>query len=315
MSLPAIPVTVVTGFLGAGKSTLVQSWLEQLGEQTTVIINERGAVGIDGELLAARIARLREITGGCACCQTQAQLVSALRELSEAQPHPTRILIETSGAASPAGIISAITAPRTGTRLQLDGVIAVVDVTRVAQALAFDLGIEQLGFSDIVVLSHVDRAEQTSRVDLDAVQAQVLRHAPAAVVAQARRGVVTASFSELLARRVEAFHAWPESSTHASIDAAAMVIQGELDEDRFGDWVELTLASAAARILRIKGILALKGVDARVIVQGVGEAVEVQLGALWGDAERTSRLVVLGLGLDVPALEAGFSNCRVNPSN
>jgi len=82
----------------------------------------------------------------------------------------------------------------------------------------------------------------------------------------------------------------------------------------FGDWVESALGSVEARILRIKGIVAMRGVDARVIVQGISEAVEVLLGAPWGDAPRTSRLVVLGLGLDPAALEAGFRRCAADPS-
>ena len=101
----------------------------------------------------------------------------------------------------------------------------------------------------------------------------------------------------------------PEGSTHASIEAVSLILEGELDEERFGDWVEGALGSVEARILRIKGILAMRGVDARVIIQGVSEAVDVQLGTPWADAKRTSRLVVLGLGLDASALEAGFSEC------
>ena len=100
-----------------------------------------------------------------------------------------------------------------------------------------------------------------------------------------------------------------EGSGHASIEAVSLMLDGELDEERFGDWMENELGLVEARILRVKGILAMQGVDARVIVQGVSEAVEVQLGAPWGGATRTSRLVVLGLGLDSGALEAGFLRC------
>jgi G3E family GTPase len=316
MSPSAIPVTIVTGFLGAGKSTLLQKWLEELPrDETAVIINERGDVGVDGELLAGRVARLREVTGGCVCCRTRAELSLALDELSATTPRPGRILVETSGAASPAGVIQGIGAPGVRDRLVLDGVITVIDVMRAERALEFDVAIEQLGFADVVVLSHVDEAVQTpSRVDVDAVQEIVSRHAPAAVIVRATRGAVPSSFLELLAQRAETLHLPPEGVAHSSIDAASMVIDGELDEDMFGDWVESALGSVEARILRIKGIVAMKGVDARVIVQGISEAVEVLLGAPWGDAKRTSRLVVLGLGLDPAALEAGFRRCAADPS-
>jgi G3E family GTPase len=314
MSESAIPVTIVTGFLGAGKSTLLGRWLSELPRsETAVIVNERGEVGIDGELLAARVARLREITGGCVCCETQAELVSALRELSVATPRPRRILVETSGAASPAGVIRSVAAPWAQERLVLDGVITVIDAVRAQKALEFDVAVEQLGFADIVVLSHIDEVSER-KVDVDEIQRLVSRHAPAAVIARASRGELASSLLELLAQRLETLHLVPEGSRHASIEAVSLLLDGELDEERFGDWVESALGNVEARILRVKGILAMQGLDARVIVQGVGEAVEVVLGSAWGDAKRTSRLVVLGLGLDRAGLEVGFLRCAADHS-
>lgn len=324
MSQVVIPVTIVTGFLGAGKSTLLRSWLEQLPRnETAVIVNEQGEVGVDGELLAARVARLREITGGCVCCKSQAELSSALLELGTTPPRPSRLFVETSGAASPAGVIQALGAPGLREHLALDGVITVVDATRATRALAFDVAVEQLGFADVVVLSHVDEtrelgeaneageiSEASASVDLEAVQALLSRHAPAAVIARAARGAMASSFVALMAQRAEALHpVRPDGVAHSGIDAASMRLDGELDEDLFGDWVEASLGAVEARILRVKGIVAIRGVDARVIVHGVSDAVEVVVGAPWGDAKRTSRLVVLGLGLDAAALDAGFHRC------
>jgi G3E family GTPase len=311
-----IPVTVVTGFLGAGKSTLVQRWLEQLPRsETAVIVNERGDVGVDGELFADRVARLREITGGCVCCRSQAELASALAELSASQPPLGRILVETSGAASPAGVIRAIAAPALRDRLVLDGVVTVIDARRATRALGFDLAIEQLGFADVVVISHIDELpESSSQAELGALEATLARHAPAALFARAAHGVMDTTMLDLLSQRVEALHICREGSGHSSIEAVSLVFSGELDEERFGDWAESALGSVEARILRVKGILAMRGVDVRVVVQGVGEAVEVLPGAAWGEAARTSRLVVLGLGLDSAALEAGFLGCAAAPS-
>ncbi len=313
MSRGPIAVTIFTGFLGSGKSTLLQHWLEQMPRgDVAVVVNERGEVGIDGELLAAHVARLREIAGGCVCCTSQAELMSALVELSESEPAPKRIVVETSGAASPAGVIRGITAPRTRARLTLDGVVTVVDVTRARATLGYDIAIEQLGFADVVVLSHVDQvADSQTFVDVDGLRAAIERHAPAAVVAESRCGVVEKSFLDLLAERSQALRMLPRGSGHATIDAVSLALDGELDEERFTDWVERALGSVEARILRVKGILAVQGVEARVILQGVSEAVDVQLGRPWEGAERNSRLVVLGLGLDAAQLEAGFRSCSV----
>jgi G3E family GTPase len=312
--LPAVvSVTVVTGFLGAGKSTLVERWLAELPrEEVAVIVNERGEVGIDGELLAAHVARLREITGGCVCCDSQVELASALAELSAATPPPRRIIVEASGVASPAGVIRAIAQGPARERVRLDGVITVLDVTRAPRTLGFDLAVEQLGFADVVVLSHADRADEAA-ADMHAVEEIVGRHAPAAVITRSQRGALSSTFLELLEQRNTALRVPPKGSAgrggHEAIEAISLVLDGELDEDRFGEWVERALGNVEARILRIKGILAMEGVDARVIVQGVSEDIEVVVGAPWGDATRNSRLVVLGLGLDAADLEAGFAAC------
>jgi G3E family GTPase len=308
----AIPVTVVTGFLGAGKSTLLLRWLEELPrEQTAVIVNEQGAVGIDGALLSQHANRLREITGGCVCCVTQAALEQALIDFADSEPAPTRILVETSGAASPAGVIRALTQGDARDRLRLDGVVTVLDAARARRALEFGLTIEQLGFADVVAVSHVDACTED---DLVALEHDLAAYAPGAVIARARRGVLEGTLLQLLDARGGVLRV-PSSDDRGvarhGIDAASFAHDGEVDEQRFGDWVEETLGAVEARILRIKGILAVRGVDERVIVQGVGEAVEVTMGAPWGDARRTSRLVVLGLALDEASLRAGFSACAI----
>ena len=300
-----IPTTVITGFLGAGKSTMVQRWLDELPRlETAVIVNERGDIGIDGELLSAHVARLREITGGCICCRSQVELVSALEELSLAEPPPKRILVETSGAASPGGVVRAIA--RIQGRLRLDGVVTVLDITRLASVLAYELAVEQLAFADLVVLSHADRSTPEQVTTASDTVGEL---APAAVLVCASRGEPTTPLLELLAQRPEVLRL-PKESPHPAIEAVSLSAEGALDDERFGAWVETALGRVQSRILRIKGILAMAGVDHRVILQGVGEGIEVQLGAPWEDAERSSRLVILGLSLDASELEAGFEACR-----
>lgn len=304
-------MTVVTGFLGAGKSTLVERWLAEQGEETAVIVNEWGEIGIDGALLSGRRSRLIEITGGCLCCTSQAEMARALASLAAARPAPARVLVETSGAASPAGVVRALTRGESRERLRLDGVATVVDGARLDRVLAFDLAIEQLGFADIVVVSHADEA-----IALEAVTARLTRYAPGAVMAFAERGVVRQpgraglSLSELLEQRDEVLH-FPSTSSpaHEAIDSVALCHDGALDEGRFVEWVASGLSEVEARILRIKGIVAVSGVDARVILQGVGEAIEVSVGTPWADSPRQSRIVILGLGLDAPVLEQGFAAC------
>lgn len=309
-----VPVTVVTGFLGAGKTTLVNRWLSDVPSgDVAVVVNEHGDVGIDAALLAARVRTIVEITGGCVCCSTQAELVRALDELAAAEAPPKRILVETSGAASPAGVLRAIAGSGRHGAHVLDGVITVVDATRVDALGVHDLALEQLGYADVVVLSRSDafepaRAEHAREV--------VAGHNGAALVVTAARGVVDdptlTTLERLLDARRAAFaparlvNAPPTAHVYESV---SLVLDGEVDEERFADFMETELARFAGRLFRTKGILAVAGLPARMIVQGVADLVEVTFGEPWGAEHRTSRFVVVGFGLDREALTHAFTAC------
>jgi G3E family GTPase len=92
-------------------------------------------------------------------------------------------------------------------------------------------------------------------------------------------------------------------------ESVSLGLEGELDGERFAEFVESEVAQFAGRIFRVKGILAVRGLDVRMIVQGVADSLEVSFGEPWADAQRRSRLVVVGFGLDSDALSRGFAAC------
>src|SRR6201996_5528953 len=138
-SMAKIPVTVVTGFLGAGKTTLIRHVLENAaGRRLALIINEFGDVGVDGTILkGCRIdtcpeENIIELANGCLCCTVADDFVPAIEALLARSPQPDHIIVETSGLALPKPLVKAFDWPDIRTRLTVDGVIAVVDGAAVA---------------------------------------------------------------------------------------------------------------------------------------------------------------------------------------
>jgi G3E family GTPase len=323
----SLPVTVVTGFLGAGKTTLVNAWLRPHDRgDIAVIVNEVGAVGIDGELLAARVQTLIEITGGCVCCRTQAELVTALERIAGAPQRPKRVLVETSGAASPAGVLRVLASGGRERLFRLDGVVTVVDAARIDAVLAHDLAIEQLACADVVVLS---RADACSLERLERARARAQEHAGAAFITCAERGSLQDQalrpLENLLAKAREALadaegcsrsgadstalRAKPHESPAHAYQTVSLTLPNDLDEERFADFMETEIGRVAGRLFRTKGILSIAGLDQRLIVQGVADLVEADLGEPWGEHPRSSRLVLVGFGLDAEALARAFAAC------
>lgn len=312
-----IPVTVVTGFLGAGKTTLVNAWLGGYGRgEVAVIVNEVGTIGVDGELLADRVRTLVEITGGCVCCRTQRELVLALEKLATEVPAPGRVVVETSGAASPAGVLRALAAGGERGAFALDGVITVVDAARVDRVLDHDLAVEQVACADVVVLSRADTCDSAA---LAHAESRVAEHAGAAIVVHANAGTVTGgdgTLEALLARARDTFPSprpvSPARSASHVYETVSLILEGDVDGERFADFVEDELGRIAGRLFRTKGIVSVAGIDARMIVQGVADLVEVTFGAPWrAEERRTSRLVLVGFGLDPVALESAFRVCAL----
>ncbi len=309
-------VTVVTGPLGAGKTTLLNRWLEGFAPgEVAVIVNEFGDVGVDGDLLAARAREVVELTGGCVCCTTRADLVRALLDLAGRTPAPRRVFVETSGAASPAAVVRAVTRGPVARRMRLDGVVTVVDPARVERHLRSLLFAEQVAYADVIVLTRADVAavETFERAEL----ALAARNPTAAMARAARGGQLTPSegLDALLARRSEEFSApWvlirPADAPHdVALRAVSLLREGVLHAERFASWIERVVVEAGGRLMRLKGIVAVEGVPMRIVLQGVGDAVEVSFGPDWAAGPRRSRVVLIGVELDEAGLQKSFDAC------
>jgi G3E family GTPase len=293
-----IPVTVVTGFLGAGKTTLIRRFLKSPeGQGTAVIVNEFGAVGIDDTLVRDSAEETVLLGNGCLCCITRTDLQAALRRLIFDRERGTvppfgRVVIETSGLADPAPLLQTFSTDRAlGGEFHIDVVLAVVDaVNGEAELETAAEARKQAILADRLVISKTDLAASAAVERLT----QRLQHLnPRAAIDIAVAGALDPS------RIIE-----PATGERSSFVAeaehgdgiASFVIEQEtpFEWPTFSRAMETLLALRGGDLLRVKGILNVKGCRGPVVVQYVQHLAHppVELEA-WPDANRTSRVVFI----------------------
>lgn len=316
-----IPVTVVTGYLGAGKTSLVNHLLNHVSDRRlAVIVNEFGDIGLDGELIASGAEEIIELSNGCVCCAVRGDLIRTLRTLLKGGDRFDGLLVETSGVANPSPVIQTFYADQSlAARCRLDAVATIVD------AIHFDPGgtiepdkADQVAFASVIFLN---KASESS--DIDAVEARIRALNPLAPVHRIDRGraevasiIDTGGFD--LARIADAFPPddHPHSDHHlaaAGLGSVALSTDGPLDAERLETWLRELLRVRGNDILRTKGIVWAEGSDRKLVLQAVQMLIEGDFTTPWGEAEpRRSRLVFIGRNLDADALRQGFLACRAS---
>jgi cobalamin biosynthesis protein CobW len=338
-SLAKVPCTIVTGFLGAGKTTLVRHVLTNAnGRRLAVIVNEFGDVGIDGEILkgcgdaACPEDRIVELSNGCICCTVADEFVPALSALLALPDPPEHIVIETSGLALPKPLVQAFNWPEIAGRVTVDGVVAVIDGKAVADgrfaddpeavaaqraedsSLDHDNPLEevyedQLLCADLVVLNKTDLM---SAGELEKVADQIRGTVPRAVkIVETEGGKLdptvllgldAAAEADLAAR--PSHHDAEAEHDHDDFDTFIVDIPATDAPDRLV--ARLAATAAVHDILRMKGFAEVRGKPMRLLVQGVGARFQSQFDRPWKpDEPRQGRLVVIGeKGLDAEAIRA-----------
>jgi G3E family GTPase len=293
-----IPVTVVTGFLGAGKTTLIRRFLKSPeGRGTAVIVNEFGAVGIDDALVRDSAEETVLLGNGCLCCITRTDLQDALRRLVFDRERGTvppfaRVLIETSGLADPAPILQTFSTDRAlGGEFHIDVVLAVVDAVNGDTAL--DDAAEarkQVILADRLIVSKTDLATPTA---VERLTRRLQRLNPRATIDIAVAGALDPNrIIEPVPRERSSFIAEAEHG-----DGIASFV---LERDRPIAWpafsraMETLIALRGPDLLRVKGLLNVAGCRGPVVVQYVQHLAHppVEL-EQWPDNERTSRVVFI----------------------
>jgi G3E family GTPase len=322
MRIRRIPTTVVTGFLGAGKTTLVNHILDSTRPmQIGIVVNEFGEVGIDGQLIVADQEAIVEINNGCVCCTVRTDLVSSVMQLlTRFGDRLERLIVETSGLADPAPVLQTFLAdPDVRERVELQSVVAVVDACHALDQLNDDIACEQVVFADRIV---VNKADCVSADVLGTLMGTIRSLNPTAIMDRATHSRVavdsllgTRSFSidNLLAVEPDLLTEGEHDHEHdTSISSCAFVVPGELDPMRFNRWANQLVQAQGRTLMRMKGVLNVRGEARRLYFHGVHMLTESSFGNPWrGDEVRESKFVAIGRDLDAASLRAGLAECAV----
>ena len=308
-----IPVSVVTGFLGSGKTTLLSRLLahRSLGE-TAVIVNELGEVAIDHHLLRRVDERTVLLASGCVCCSLRGDLVDELRDLLSRRsrgeiPRFRRVVVETTGLADPAPILSTLLSePVLRHQFRPEAVITTVDaVNGLAQLERQPESLKQAVVADRLVVTKADIAE---RADVEALEDRLRRLNPTASVIEASFGEVDPK-ALLRPADVRARHASPpreHGGRPHELRAFSLVFDEPLDWTAFGIWLTMLLQSRGEDVLRVKGLLNV-GAPGPLLLNGVQHVIHPPVHLdVWPDGDRRSRIVFIARGVEPAALEASL---------
>lgn len=331
-----IPVTVITGFLGAGKTTLVRHLLQNnRGRRIAVLVNEFGEVGIDGDLLRScqvcdeednTDSNIVELTNGCLCCTVQEEFYPTMQELLKRRDKIDCILIETSGLALPKPLVQAFRWDAIRNAATVDGVVTVVDCQALAEGtlvgdlkaleaqrqadpnLEHETPIEelfedQLACANLVLLTKTDLIDDAS---LNKIKTWLEKEIPSGVkVVSSRQGEINpdlllgfnAAVEDNLASR-PSHHDHEEEHDHDDeINSVQLVLDRAFDPKRLTE--QLKQLVRQQEIYRIKGFINVEGKPMRLVLQGVGNRFETFFDRFWlPDELRQTRLVLIGRKLD-----------------
>ena len=330
-----VPVTIVTGFLGSGKTTLVNRILQEPhGARIAVIENEFGEVGVDAEFLTRTGGEtIVQLANGCLCCSVRGDLANALHEiatLAQSADLPfDRVLIETTGLADPGPVIQTFQAETSiEAFFHLDGVVALVDARHALQQADRIEFQAQIGYAGRIVVSKIDLASDAQRTALDDLLGGLNPLAPV-VACDLHEVPIDVLLSHVFDTRGFSNDFIPADEVRRALHGFTLGAPGDgrirpvgrgrhtrdvvsfvhasdepVDLDRLNEAVDLLVAHYGSRLWRCKGVIHAAGRRVRLILQGVQGQVLINGGTMWRPFEpRRTVLVFIGQGLEGAFIE------------
>lgn len=318
-----LPVTVLSGFLGSGKTTLMNHLLAAMDRKRVAVIeNELGEISIDHHLVLRTDLGSMETVQGRTCCTAREEFLRLLHLLAYARKRYGRILVETTGVAHPGMVAHAILGdPSLKEHMRLDGVATVVDAKHILEHLGQDgHADEQVAYADLLVINKVDLVSELE-----------LRH-----VVDAMAGInagcehIFAQDAEVPVEKILDIGGFDlrriekgvggcasngnakRSSTHHAheIQTFSVTVPGDLDGDKFREWLGEFVEHHAGDLFRSKGFIAIRDVPERMVFQGVHGMFRITLGQQWAEEQRLTQAVFIGRNLQRDEIVAGVESCR-----
>ena len=330
--LAKIPVTVITGFLGAGKTTLIRHLMQNpQGKRLAILVNEFGTMGVDGDILKScademcPAENIVELANGCICCTVAEDFVPTIEALMSMPVRPDHIVIETSGLALPTPLHKAFDWPAIRSRITVDGVIALADAEAVAAGRfapdvdaveaqrAADTSLDhetplsevfedQILCADLILLSKADLAGEAGLAAArDVIGAELTRSVPMLALTngvidpRVILGLNAAAEDDIAAR--PSHHDGEDDHEHDDFNSVVIELPEVTDPE--GLAAAIIRLAEAQHILRVKGHVAVAGKPMRLLVQAVGARVRLQYDRPWGSDARRSQLVVIAEHHDI----------------
>ena len=304
MPHPKHPTTLLTGFLGAGKTTFLNALMAWKPDTRFAIIeNEVGETGIDGDLIVGADDNLMALNNGCICCSLNDNLLTILQNLHEQSYEWDELLIEATGIADPAGVASPFfNHPAIQKHFELRQVIGLVDGTAIqAQLAADDTAARQIAFSDTLLINKTD---QLLEADKQSCRTMLRQSNPIASLHEGHQGHYP--MAELLNTDRQAFQASglapgasaEQGHAHHEVQALTFRFEEPFDVDLLSNALKAFLVFQAKDVYRIKGVVLDHQRPNRQWIQTVMDTVAVEEGQPWGATEEpASEIVVIGKNL------------------
>ncbi|WP_214708692.1 MULTISPECIES: GTP-binding protein [unclassified Exiguobacterium] len=307
-----IPVQLVTGFLGAGKTTYMNRLLEATDERLLVIVNELGSVNIDEQLIVKMDQEQIELSNGCICCSIQSDLSKTFYQLASKDTFD-RIVIETTGVADPAPIIQTIYYDDyLRTRFKLTAILTVVDASQMDRELFIE-GIHQIAYADVILMNKVDLVDD---VTLEQAHERIKALNPTVRVIETVQTVgdydltentfQLSRVDEQLLGRLTAGH-----TSVSSLRAVTLTTDVPLRRERATQYVREVLMHYEDDVYRLKAIVRLDGETSKFVVQATNQLMGATFANEPSDDSR-SVFVWIGKNLDRDALARGLQACEVD---